>query len=156
LLYSFLKDKTWLSHNIKKYYSEYNWLELIKPGLQQFFENFKKEIINEEKSNWILCIDSLSTKFEGILRDYIILSGGCVTKYKNDNIQESLMGDLLQNNITIKDFQKDKKFFEYIFSDKGVNLRNNVSHSFYKPDDYNIKKAILILICILKLSKYNF
>jgi len=52
--------------------------------------------------------------------------------------------------------EDDRLLFEYVFSDKGgLNLRNNVAHSFYKENQYQPDEMLLLLAVVLRLGKYN-
>lgn len=102
-------------------------------------------------------MDILSIRFEGILRDMVGDYGGCVTKVGRDNsISQALLDDLLREPCLLKIFKKeDIEFFEYVFTAKGCNIRNNVAHAFYLPKDYGIIEATLVFLCILRLTMFK-
>ena len=50
---------------------------------------------------------------------------------------------------------EDIEFFEYVFTAKGHNIRNNVAHAFYIPQDYGIMQATLVLLCVLRLTTFR-
>ena len=73
---------------------------------------------------------------------------GCTT--------EALLDDLLRDSALLKVFSKDDiVFFEYVFTTKGLNIRNKVAHAFYIPQDYDVIKATLVFLCIMRLTKYQ-
>jgi hypothetical protein len=137
--------------------SAYTWFSMIDIGLRDFFKqcNF---LLKNQKPDWRFSIDFLSLKFEGILRDMVGLVDGVITKVDNKgNTSDMLLDDLLRSNAIEKVFNKDDiNLFQYIFTSKGYNIRNNVAHSFYKPHDYTINKAVLVFLCILRLAKFNY
>jgi hypothetical protein len=106
--------------------------------------------------NYVLCVDSLTAKFEGALRDFIRLQGGTTTIEKRGELQEQLLEELLQNKIITELFSKeDISLFTYVFTKKGWNIRNNIAHCFYPYSSYSFDKATLVFICILKLGRYK-
>lgn len=50
---------------------------------------------------------------------------------------------------------EDIEFFEYVFTAKGRNIRNNVAHAFYIPQDYGMIEAMLVFLCILRLTMFG-
>ena len=51
--------------------------------------------------------------------------------------------------------KEDIEFFEYVFTAKGCNIRNNVAHAFYLPVDYGTTEATLVFLCILRLTMFK-
>jgi hypothetical protein len=135
----------------------YTWFSMIDIGLKSLFEQCKLLLKNKEP-DWRFSIDFLSLKFEGILRDMVGLIGGVITKVDDKgNTTDMLLDDLLRSDSINKIFNKDDiNLFQYTFTSKGHNIRNNVAHSFYKPQDYTMSNAVLVLLCILRLAKFNF
>ncbi len=140
------------------YILEYTWLEHIDYALKELFNQFSN-IIDKQKYDVRLPIDILSIKFEGILRDIIFLSDGSITKVnEKGNTTASLLEILfLKEDSLIKaGFDiNDMNLFKYVWTDKGLNIRNNVAHCFYKPQDYSFDKAILVFLCIMRLTKFK-
>ncbi|MDR2283806.1 MAG: DUF4209 domain-containing protein [Sphingobacterium sp.] len=136
---------------------EYTWLEMIKVGLKDFFDQCNL-ILKDKAPNWTITLDILSLKFEGILRDIIGLVDGVITKIdKNGNSVDLLLDDLLRSEVIGKIFTKDDiNLFQYTFTNKGLNIRNNIAHSFYKPQDYTAQKVIMVLLCVLRLAKFRY
>lgn len=135
----------------------YTFFQEIDFALKSFFQQCKL-YLKKKQPDWRITIDILSLKFEGILRDIInITSQGNTTIFKReDHYTEMLLDDLLRCDTFIKIFNEDdKNLFLYTFTNKGRNIRNNVAHSFYKPQDYNIYNAVLVLLCLLRLTKFS-
>ncbi|MES2418285.1 MAG: DUF4209 domain-containing protein [Bacteroidota bacterium] len=135
----------------------YSWFGMIDIGLKNFFEQCNL-LLKDQKPDWRFSIDFLSLKFEGVLRDIIGLVDGVITKVDNKgNTSDMLLDDLLRSGSIEKVFNKDDiNLFLYVFTSKGYNIRNNVAHSFYKPHDYTMNKAILTILCVLRLAKFKF
>lgn len=136
--------------------SAYTWFSMIDIGLRDFFKQCNL-LLKNQNPDWRFSIDFLSLKFEGILRDIVGLVDGVITKVDNKgNTSDMLLDDLLRSDAIGKVFNKDDiNLFQYIFTSKGYNIRNNVAHSFYKPHDYTLSKAVLVFLCILRLAKFK-
>lgn len=136
---------------------KYTWFEMVDLGLKSFFDQCRL-ILTEKEPNWTITLDILSLKFEGILRDIIGLVDGVITKVdKQGNTADLLLDDLLRNEAIEKIFTKDDiNLFQFTLTNKGNNIRNNVAHSFYKPQDYSIQKVIMVLLCVLRLAKFRY
>ena len=144
----------------------YTWLSMIDIGLESFFIQCNR-VLKEKNPDWRVCIDILTLKFEGILRKILELNGANTTKFENrkpfeiTNTSEIPLGQLLYlKNEDIKDafdksFNKDDlNFFQYVFTETELNIRNSVAHCLYLPSDYTYQKAMLIFLSILRLAKY--
>lgn len=161
----FLKTHTWFGQKFKRSISDSdknedsNWISLLAPGIHNLFSQFELSVLlNTNKiNNFILSIDSLTIKFEGALRDFILLSGGTTTKEFKNDLKEQLLEELLENS-KIKEYfsESDIELFKTTFTNRGRNIRNNVAHSFMEYYDYNLQVAVLVFFCILRLGKYNF
>lgn len=94
-------------------------------------------------TDWRIPIDTLSIRFEGFIRDIVSELGGQVTKFdRNGNVTEALLDDLLQESCLLRVFNNDDiYFFKFVLASKGLNIRNNVAHSFYVPQDYETYKG---------------
>jgi hypothetical protein len=160
-VFKFMNDNTWFGQKFdlgNKDIENSNWLSLFAPGLYDFLSQLEWAFIMKSNnvSNYILCIDSLTLKFEGAIRDFIRLTGGTTTIEKRGELKEQLLEELLQNSMLLKHFNEDDiTLFKYVFTNSGWNIRNNVAHCFYSNPDYTFAKATLVFICILKLGKYT-
>ena len=101
-------------------------------------------------------VDVLSIRFEGILRDMVGDYGGRITKVRDNGTSQALLDDLLREPCLQDMFRvEDIEFFEYVFTAKGHNIRNDVAHAFYIPQDYGIIQATLVFLCILRLTMFS-
>lgn len=164
-IFDFLEQHSWFGMKFRKSLkndeeeANSSWLSLLAPGIHNFLSQFELSVLmNTNKiSNFILCIDSMTVKFEGALRDFIRLSGGSTTGERKGETQEHLLEELLENSITKEYFsEKDIELFKFTFTKKGKNIRNNVAHSFMEYSDYSLQTASLVFFCLLRLGKYTF
>ena len=164
-IFDFLEEHTWYGMKFRKSLKNddeeenSSWLSLIAPGIHNYFAQFEfSTLMNTNKiNNFVLAVDSMTLKFEGALRDFIRLSGGNTSMERKGEMQEQLLEDLLENQITKEYFTgKDVELFKFTFTNKGKNIRNNVAHSFMEFSDYNLQTASLVFLCLLRLGKYTF
>lgn len=154
-------NQSWLSSPLEGFTSDetretFSWIELLGPGLFDVLSQLESQIYDKEfKPNFILGIDSLSIKIEGLIRDLARLSGKTVTKIKEGESTEMNLEELLREEEIKKLFnEEDMLLWRYLLTKQGWNIRNNIAHAFYRPGDYNRGKAILLFLAILRLCKY--
>lgn len=164
-VHDFLEQHTWYGIKFQRSmtYDETkpstNWISMLAPGIHNLFSQFELSVLmrTNKIDNFILAIDSLTTKFEGALRDFIRLSNGNTTTIKKGEFVEQLLEELIENPKIQELFTvRDIELFRYTFTKNGKNLRNNVAHSFMQFSDYDLQTAGLIFLCFLRLGKYNF
>ena len=103
-------------------------------------------------------IDSLTLKFEGVLRDFAALIGVTTTITGKGNVlREKYIEELLVDKEIKKYFNEDDLlFFNYLFVSKdGMNLRNNIAHSFFKPNNYSFQIMHLLICAFMRIGKYK-
>lgn len=164
-IHDFLEQHTWYGMKFQRSMtynqldSDSTWITMLAPGIHNLFSQFELSVLMDTNkvNNFILAIDSLTTKFEGALRDFIKLSNGNTTTLKKGEMVEQLLEELIDNP-KIKDLftVRDIELFKYTFTRSGRNLRNNVAHSFLQFSDYDLQTAGLIFLCFLRLGKYTF
>lgn len=161
-LVTFLKEQTWLGQIVTETDPEgksveYNWVSVLAPALYEFF--FQARAILKSGScfnNYILIIDSLTLKFEGALRDFTSLCGSMTVTSKKEGIREMYIEELMQEPSFRHFFDEDDQIlFEYVFTNKGLNLRNQIAHCFFKFHDYSVAYIYLLIMCFLRLGKYR-
>lgn len=140
----------------------YTWLSMIDIALESFFEQCNK-IRKGIMPDWRICIDILAIKFEGIFREILESNGANLTILENGDTKVVTLENMIRlSSQSIKDAfylsfdDDDLNLFQYVFSSKAhcLNIRNNVAHAFYLPQEYTEKNAILVLLSILRLAKF--
>lgn len=159
----YLTRNSWLSQNLDYVdntgrISNYSWLGLIAPSILDFFYQYDSALLsNTFFPSFVLSLDSITLKFEGILRDFARRNGiNTVTSSRGGGIREMFTEDLLSNNEVQNLFREDDiEYFKYIFTSKGANLRNNIAHSFYTLNEYSYMNVIFVIVGILRMSNYK-
>lgn len=130
------------------------YLERVDVGLKNFLKQ-NEAMMNNKTTDWRFCISFLSTQFEGLLRDIVWHLGGLVTKIKHGTDTELiLLEGLLDSECLQQVFDNnDLLLFRETFTNAGYNIRNNVAHSMYLPDEFTSTKALLVFVCVMRLEK---
>lgn len=156
-------SSTWFAKEIDEFtlgesMRQFTWLDLILPGVYEIVSQIEFELSDPKFiSNYLLAIDSLSIKIEGIIRELARISGAPVSKMKDGESVEMNLEELLRDETVCSIFEPDDVlYFKYILTRQGWNYRNNVAHSFYRPADYNRTKALFLLLAVFRLCKYDF
>jgi len=133
-----------------------SWYSQIDYGIEALIKQYNR-YLQGKPTDWRIPVDLLSIRFEGILRDMVGDYGGHVTKVGRDNnMSQALLDSLLREPCLREIFRdEDIEFFEYVFTAKGHNIRNDVAHAFYIPQDYGIIQATLVFLCILRLTMFR-
>jgi hypothetical protein len=165
----FLNKYSWYGKNISKGLPNektlnYNWLNLLAPAIHDYINRINLFFLNPQNSpNTVLCIDSLTLKFEGLFRDVCEFSGVptfLMTKDKQGRkiVREKDIHALLYEEPIKKLFDKDDLlFFRFLLVEKaGLNLRHRVAHSLIRFEEYTIVYMSLLFLALLRLGKYDF
>ena len=133
-----------------------SWFSQIDYALKALCQQYQRTL-DQNTTDWRIPVDELAIRFEGILRSIVADQGGTITKIDGrGNTCEALLDDLLREPCLLKVFaEEDIEFFEYVLTSKGLNIRNNVAHAFYIPQDYGITYATLVFLCVLRLAKFR-
>lgn len=164
-LKEFLANNTWYGKDFKIVNPDgkkvvFKYLDLILPSLDSFFKQSEIDL-KLHKNNpmgYILSIDSLTLKFEGVLRAFSRQIGAQTIEVKESGTQERISFDKLLENEKITSLipPDDLALIKFLFSKDKLNLRNNVAHCFYKPNDYSASIVWLLICAFLKLGNYKF
>lgn len=160
----FLKHNTWYGQDFTYLNADgnvegFNWIELLSPSLFNFF--IQSEIdIKQNKNNsvgYILSIDSLVIKFEGLLREFSRHIGAQTIEIKENETQERISFEKLLENEKLKALipEDDIALFKFLFTSEGMNLRNNIAHCFYQTNNYSVGTMLLLISALLKLGNYK-
>lgn len=150
--------KLGFDHKIAKAFDENaystTYLDSVDIGLKEFLHQ-NELLLNNQPTDWRFCIIFLTTQFEGLLRDIVKKLGGVTTKAKHGNDTELVLLEGLLSDDCLKNVfdANDMLLFKETFTNYGYNIRNNIAHGMYLPQEYTSTKALLVFICILRLAK---
>ncbi|MBD2722196.1 hypothetical protein [Hymenobacter armeniacus] len=137
---------------------EYAWAPLILPGLENFFQQLGKVANGSGQPDFVLCLDSLTPKMEGLLRELLQRSGASTITARQRDLREVAFDGLL-DLAQEKDLLDENEcyFIRYVCLSEGKNVRNNVAHAYYHHlHQYSIEKAVLMVLVLLRLSHFHF
>lgn len=164
-LKDFLKNNTWygVEFSIKNPAGKTetnSWLQLLIPAIDSYFKQSEIDIKTNTNSSsgYILSVDSLVLKFEGILREFSRYIGTQTIDIKENGTQERISFEKLLENEKFKELvpEDDIALFKFMFTSEGMNLRNNIAHCFFKSKDYSAEIMWLLICAFLKLGNYKF
>ncbi len=164
----FLERNTWLGKNISKKVPQgeivvYNWLNMIAPAINDYFNNVDMKLLSQNyRPNFVLSIDSLAMKIEGLLRDICELSNIPTSHHRKDKKGRSIssekdLGWLLNEKIIKEMFDEDDLLFlKYLLVEQaGLNIRHKVAHSLMAFQEYRFDTINLLILALLRLGKYD-
>ena len=163
-LINYLKNDSWYGQEFTYVDTNnetqgFNWIELIAPALQSFFIQTEIDLkTNSHNSQgYILAIDSLVLKFEGLLRELSRIIGAQTIEIKDNGTEERISFDKLLENEKLKALipEDDIAFFKFLFTSNGMNLRNNVAHCFFTTKNYTSAVMLLLIVALLRLGNYK-
>ena len=157
----FIKNETWLGvRDIPKLNIENHFFELIIPSINYYFLERNFYLLNPNYSpHFVLTIDSLTLKLEGIIKLLCQIFGIEINETTRDNgVQVKSLNKLLNDEKLAEKLGKNDLFFlKYLLIDKcGLNIRNEAAHSLLALNEYNYVNATLLLVALLRLCKYNW
>lgn len=161
----YLYNKSWIgkTYTINDYDGkpqEYCWLHLIAPAFFDFFSLSDSLLKRKEYANtgYVLCIDSLTLKIEGLIRHFakLIQCPTIIINKKKNGTRERYIEEIISHEKFKKYFsEEDLILITYVMTSKGMNVRNNIAHSFYKYENYSPSIMFLLITVILRLSKFE-
>ena len=169
ILMKHFKENTWygVEQQVKLGTGEiykYNWLKQIGEPLREYFNQIEIYQNSNKKiyPNFILSIDSLGAKIEGLIRDLYTMHRFPTVLHTYDNSQRKISREMDLNHLLREEnfnklFDEDEiMFFKYILTDqKGLNIRNRLAHSLLYPDEYHFQIMNLLILVLLKIGKYT-
>lgn len=161
-------ESTWYNIPIRHTYCEEVFdikiLDVLSPGLKLFFNELDESSKSSEYHfNYITITDTLVLKIETILRLYCEKIGIATMKPRVKSgeslVMEKLLDDLLSDLKSISEKptpfnDEDWLLIKYALTLKGCNLRNRVAHGLMDAWEYNFSQIVIVLVIILRLSKY--
>lgn len=163
-LINYLKNNSWYGQDFTYVDTNneplgFNWIELLTPALQSFFIQTEIDLKTNShySQGYILAIDSLVLKFEGLLRQLSKIIGAQTIEIKDNGTEERIGFDKLLENEKLKALipEDDIAFFKFLFTSSGMNLRNNVAHCFFTTKNYTSAVMLLLIVALLRLGNYK-
>jgi hypothetical protein len=130
---------------------------LLAPSIIEFFLQTQAWLNSKYYlPSYVLCIDSLTLKIEGLLRDFSNRLNIPTSVHRKNGMEEVYVNNILENETIKQHFDEDDMlFFNYLLSNEGgMNLRNNVAHCFLDYSNYNLSKILLLIAALLKIGKF--
>jgi len=121
-------------------------LKIIKHGIRFF-----------EKEEYLASIHILVFQIEVILRDLLDKLGLPTFSYRNNEMRERMLSDILETLMQINGIDKDLlKFIEiFLCNIFGDNYRNNIAHGLLKEEVFTEEIAQFMLLILIKLALYE-
>lgn len=159
-----LIKNTWMGKPNFKYDLDGNehertWISLLAPSLLEFFSQTRASVSSKYyQPSYVLSVDSLTLKIEGLFRDFCQRVNIPTSRNKQKGMQEINLSNILEDGLLEEYFNEDDLlFFNYVFSSEGgINLRNNVAHCFYDYDDYDLNQMLILIAVLLRIGKYDY
>lgn len=138
------------------------WLDQLRPSIKAYFAYLKSMLEGAEPDQPpIMAIDSLTMKFEGLVRDYAQLNG-ILTHYDTKDkkgrtiTREKDLSQLLYDPRIANLFNPDDLlYFRFLFIEhSGFTLRHRVAHCLMLIEDYNFGILQLLFVALMRLAKY--
>ncbi|WP_162056245.1 hypothetical protein [Pontibacter pamirensis] len=139
---------------------QYTWQDLLYPALTEFFKQLSI-IVHEAPDaspSFVLCLDSLTLKIEGMLSELLQRSGDpTITTHKKGDLREVYFEDLVdmakeRGLLT----ENEAYFFRYVFTGLSRNIRNDIAHSYYHlPVYYSLANTVLVFVAALRLFRFK-
>ena len=170
VLLNFLNEYCWYGKNLIKRLPDgrtagHNWLNLIAPALNEYFLQMDFHLVDPTHNypNFVLSLDSLTLKIEGIFRELCRLRDVVTSRQRQDDSGRSItlekdIGALLREEAIKELFDEDDLlFFKFLLVEKsGYNLRHKIAHSLLPFQGYGWSYMNLIILALLRLGKYDF
>lgn len=135
---------------IEKYLSEslisQERQEIIKHGLRAF-----------AAKDYVSCAHVLVFQIEGTLRDFLGLLGLPTFVYRNNEMRERLLSDIISALTQVEGINKDfLKFIEiYLCDIRGTNYRNDIAHGLLTINAFTQENCLLLLFILIKFASYR-
>ena len=168
VLMDFIEKHCWYGKNLPKRLPGgqtvmYNWLDLIAPAIKEYFRQMGFCFADPTNvPNFVLSLDSLTLKIEGLFRDLCLLHGAGTSRQKKKsdrNIgQEKDINALLHEDAIKELFDEDDLlFFKFLLIEQcGLTLRHKIAHTRMLFQEYSGDYMHLVILALLRLGKYDF
>jgi hypothetical protein len=163
-LMQYFRERSWYSQDFTYIDADgdqqgFDWMKLIGPSLYGFFQQSQIDLTlkKDNGEGYILAVDSLTLKFEGLLREFCRSIGAQTVEFKADGTEERISFDKLLGGEKIQALMpaNDVAFLRFLFTDAGMNLRNDIAHCFYTNRKYSAGVMLLLIVALLRLGNYR-
>ena len=166
-LAEYLSTRSWIGRPLRSGSGvdaeTYRWIDQIIPALNDYFISIDMHLKNPAfRPSFVECIDSLTTKFEGLVRDICRLSGVTTIEVKEDHngnttSTEKDLHALLYEPTVAQLFDKtDLLFLRHLLVEHaGYCIRHKVAHSQMALREYRLKIVHYLLLALLRISRYD-
>ena len=144
---------------------QFSWIHLIAPALHEYFRQIDYYLADQTANipNFVLSLDSLTLKIEGLLRHLCQLKNVVTSKQKLDKSKRTIVYEkdvtALLHDDTIKTHfnQDDMLFFKFLLTEQWeFNLRHNIAHCLMSAEAYHLDCMHLVILALLRLGRYDF
>lgn len=157
IIMQFIKEKTWLCKKSKQNKdTRFNHISYLLLIIKQYFQEYPFYLNHPDYSpQFVLTMDSLILKIEGVIRDLCKLEESTLNVKNDSTNEEKSLNKLLEGENLEKRMGKDDLFFlKFVLIDQGgLNLRNKIAHSLMNPSEYNIDNMNILLLALFRLLK---
>jgi hypothetical protein len=167
LLSDYLLHNSWIGKEIDTEVGNsvetHRWIDQVIPALNDYFVSMEMHLKNPLfRPSLVECIDSLATKFEGLVRDICKLSGVNTIEIKEDHggrttsSEKDLHALLYEPSVSQLFDKTDLLFLRYLLVEQaGYCIRHKVAHSQMKMADYRLKIYHYLLLALLRICRYD-
>lgn len=164
-----LRSKSWIGTGVSRVDSPNSgsssgtWLDQVVPGIEHYFDQVHR-IANDPRyrPNFVLTVDSLVPKVEGMIRDLCRLCGGVTVNMTTDHRRRTVerekdLHSLLYEDVIVDLLDEDDLLYlRFLFVEQaGYNLRNLVAHGLTTPKHYTLDYALLTLLAVFRIARYE-
>lgn len=124
-LIQYLKENSWYGQDFTYVDNNndlqgFNWIELLSPSLKNFFTQTEIDmrLNSHDPQNYLLSIDSLVLKFEGLLREFSKMIGAQTIEVNESGTSERINFEKLLDNAKLQAIipKGDIAFFKFLFT----------------------------------------
>ena len=142
--------------------SHESWIDSLRSPITSLCAEITSEILSGGcyKGDYMYSLDSLVLKTEGCIREACWRLGINTVNPKNqdeltlEKLLEKLESFQNRHNVTIIS-SASLQYLRCFLTKQGKNLRNDIAHGFTSLADYSINNAIIIVLCLLRVSTMN-
>lgn len=153
-----------LTHVFEKLTIKSDFLEKVTEHFSNsnFFSEERIKIILQgiqryQEKDYLSSIHILVFQVEGLLREFIGLIGLPTFSFRNNEMRERMLPDIIETLGQVQGFNTDLlKFINIFLNDiRGDNLRNDIAHGLVQLHTFNKSNSELLIYLLLMLANYR-